>query len=240
MAGCWYDLDIHIVEPNGNEICFNNKNSPYTGGRLDVDMNVSDLKRDAVENIVWNDQNRMLEGEYKVFIHNYTPRETIDIGFEVETEWNGKTKNFAYPKRVTKNVTVLTFNYSKAGGISIKGEIEESNIVKEVWGINTQGFHNVSMVMNSPNHWDGEKTGNKHWFFMLDSCNNDKQARGFYNEFLSNELTEHRKVFEVLGSKLKTDLSDNQLSGLGFSATKRDSVLCKVSGSFDRIVKINF
>jgi len=182
----------------------------------------------------------MLEGEYKVFIHNYTKRETVDVGFEVETELNRKTKNFAYNKRVIGNVTVLTFNYSRAAGISIKGKLEETNATKEIWGINTNNFHNVSMVMNSPNHWDGEETGNKHWFFMLDKCNNDKPARGFYNEFLSGSLHEHRKVFEVLGSKLKTELSNNQLSGLGFSATKRDSVLCRVKGSFDRIVKINF
>ena len=75
---------------------------------------------------------------------------------------------------------------------------------------------------------------------MLDSCNNDKVSRGFYNEFLRSDLREHRKVFEVLGSKLKTDKSDNQLSGLGFSSTKRDSVMCKVHGSFERVVKINF
>lgn len=234
------DLDIHVIEPNGSEISFNNKHSQHTGGNLDVDMNVSNLRRDAVENIVWKNEHEMLEGQYKVFINNYTPRENFDVGFEVQTEWNGKIKNFSYPKRVSKNVDVLTFNYSKVSGITIDGLLEESNTTKEVWGINTNNFHNVSMVMNSPNHWDGEETGNKHWFFMLDSCNNDKQARGFYNEFLSNELHEHRKVFEVLGSKLKTEKSDNQLSGLGFSSTKRDSVLCKVSGSFDRIVKINF
>jgi len=239
----WYntdDLDIHVVEPNGNEIFYGSKLSQSTGGCLDVDMNVRTLRRDAVENVVWSDENKMIEGDYKVYINNYTPRETVDIGFEVETEWNGNIKNFVYPKRVTKDVVVLIFNYSKTKGITIKGELEESNVVKEVWGINTQGFHNVSMVMNSPNHWDGEETGNKHWFFMLDKCNNDKPARGFYNEFLNGSLHEHRKVFEVLGSKLKTELSDNQLSGLGFSSTKRDSVLCKVSGSFDRVVKINF
>jgi len=239
----WYntdDLDIHVIEPNGNEIFYGSKISHDTGGRLDVDMNVNSLRRDAVENIMWANENRMIEGEYKVFIRNYTPRETVDVGFEIETEWNGKIKNFAHPKRVTKDVSVLTFTYSKAGGVSIRSEMKESNIVKEAWGINTQGFHNVSMVMNSPNHWDGESTGNKHWFFMLDKCNNEKPSRGFYNEFLRNEFNEHRKVFELLGSKMKTKVSDNQLSGLGFSSTKRDSVLCRVSGSFNRVVKINF
>lgn len=235
------DLDIHVIEPNGQQIYYGNKHSCKTGGELDVDMNAGGQRtRNAVENIVWVDKNKMEEGNYKVVINNYTARETIDIGFEVEIEFDGQTMSFCYNKRVTKDVDVLTFNYSKENGITILKSLPESKMTKELWDINTNNFHNVSMVMNSPNHWDGEKTGNKHWFFMLDKCNNDKQARGFYNEFLSNELHEHRKVFEMLGSKLKTELSDNQLSGLGFSATKRDSVLCKVYGSFDRVVKINF
>jgi hypothetical protein len=96
------------------------------------------------------------------------------------------------------------------------------------------------MVMHSPNHWDEHETGNKHWFFILDKCKNDERTRGFYNEFLSNELTEHRKVFEVLGSRMKTEKCDNQLSGVGFSSTQKNSILCKVSGSFARTIKINF
>jgi hypothetical protein len=31
-----------------------------------------------------------------------------------------------------------------------------------------------------------------------------------------------------------------QLSGLGFSSTQRNSVLCRVSGSFSRVIKIVF
>jgi hypothetical protein len=53
-------------------------------------------------------------------------------------------------------------------------------------------------------------------------------------------LDKHRKVFEVLGSKLMVQPAQEQLSGLGFSSTKRDSVLCRVSGSFNRVVKILF
>ena len=85
-----------------------------------------------------------------------------------------------------------------------------------------------------------EETGNKHWFFILDGCLNPDAARGFYNEFLDEKLTEHRKVFEVLGSKMKVAESTEQLSGLGFSSTQKNSVLCKVTGSFTRTIKINF
>jgi len=94
--------------------------------------------------------------------------------------------------------------------------------------------------MNSPNHWDGECTGNKHVFFMLKDCNNPDKARGFYNEFLSDNLNTHRKVFEVLASKMKADPTTDQLSGLGFSTTKKDHVICRVTGSFNRMIKVIF
>jgi dTDP-4-dehydrorhamnose 3,5-epimerase-like enzyme len=75
---------------------------------------------------------------------------------------------------------------------------------------------------------------------MLDGCANDGKARGFFNEFLTEELSTHRKVFEVVGSKMKTNESSNQLSGLGFSSTQHTDVLCRVKGSFNRVVKVTF
>ena len=58
--------------------------------------------------------------------------------------------------------------------------------------------------------------------------------------FLVEDLSQHRKVIEMVGSKMKTDLSDRQLSGLGFSSTQRNSLLCRVKGSFSRVIKILF
>ena len=52
--------------------------------------------------------------------------------------------------------------------------------------------------------------------------------------------TQHRKVIEMVGSKMKTDHSERQLSGLGFSSTQRNSLLCRVKGSFSRVIKIIF
>ena len=82
--------------------------------------------------------------------------------------------------------------------------------------------------------------GNKHFFFMIDGCANDGSARGFYNEFLKAELDQHRKVLEMVGAKIRTDESEHQLSGLGFSSTQHDSVICRVNGSFSRIINIKF
>ena len=94
--------------------------------------------------------------------------------------------------------------------------------------------------MLSPNHWDNNAEGNRHFFFILDGCNNPEEIRGLYNEFLDNSLNTHRKVFEVLAGKMKCPVSKEQLSGVGFSSTQRNELICKVAGSFTRTLKIKF
>lgn len=239
------DLDLHIVEPNKNHIYYSNSGRAHPStGELDVDMNVSSgsgySSRSAVENIVWTNELKMLEGEYEVYINNYTHRESIDVGFDVEIEYNGTIHSFHYAEEVLQDVPVAKFRFSRKDGIKFIKSIPSSKSTKEIWGVDTHRFQKVSVIMNSPNHWDGNSTGNKHYFFMMENCKNENQARGFFNEFLKEDLSEHRKVFEVLGSKMKTPRSDQQLSGLGFSSTKRSSILCKVSGSFNRTLQINF
>jgi len=235
------DLDNHLVEPGGRHIFFGNKFSYSTLGQLDVDMNAGGGKsRSAVENITYPDKRKMREGEYRWFIHQYNKRESSDIGFTAEMEFERKTYTFNYPKAVVGEVVVARFKYSHSNGVEIIESLPSTETSKTEWGLASQKFHEVSMIMNSPNHWDGNKTGNKHYFFMLKGCKNEDSARGFYNEFLNEGLTEHRKVFEILGSKMKVPQNDNQLSGLGFSSTQRNSVFCKVSGSFTRTIKIIF
>jgi hypothetical protein len=240
----WYnydDLDIHVEEPNGH-IYYGAKRSIGTGGHLDVDMNANEGRsRTPVENVVWPILSKMKEGEYTVFIRQFRKRETKDFGFVVEMEYKGKIKTFHYskPMRNKEDVKVLRFRFTKKDGIEIIESLKSEESSKELWNLKTQQFQKVSMIMNSPNHWDGHKTGNKHYFFILDGCQSGEPARGFFNEFLNEGLTEHRKVFEILGSKMKTEPSD-QLSGIGFSSTKRNSVICKVTGSFSRVVKVNF
>lgn len=236
------DLDIHVKEPDGNHIYFSNMGVHPSTGVLDVDMNADGRNtRNAVENIVWTNKAKMKEGVYEVLINQYSQRETIDIGFDAEIEFDGVIHSFHYDKKVAGNVLVAKFEfYKKENNIKFIKALPSTQAAKEIWGVTSQQFHKVSMIMNSPNHWNGRPVGNKHYFFILEDCKNDKRSRGFFNEFLKEDLKEHRKVFEVLGSKMKTEISDNQLSGLGFSSTQRNHVYCKVSGSFNRVVKINF
>ena len=238
------DLDFHMQEPGGYEIYFSNRNqtSPC-GGRLDVDMNArSRESRSPVENIFYGSQHNMREGVYTLFVHNFNKREMIYVGFEVEIDFMGTVHRFNYANHVNdkEEIVVAKFMYTKANGIKFIESLPSSVSSKVVWGIATQKFHRVNVLMKSPNYWDGQGVGNKHYFFMLEDCLNSGVARGFFNEFLRPELTPHRKVIDMVGSVMSTAESNKQLSGLGFSSTMKNDVLCRVEGSFSRILKIVF
>jgi len=242
----WYsmnDLDLHLIEPNGNLISFSSMHSSNGTGRLDVDNTRGGTRKEpAVENITWANRSDLQEGKYVVKVHNYSGINSNEAGFDFEFDFKGEVISISYPRSVIgqKKVTCIEFEYTHKEGVKILESLPTSSSSKELWGINTQTFNKVTMIMNSPNHWNNNKTGNKHWFFILDKCNSGKKGRGFFNEFLNEELREHRKVFEVLGSKLKAEESDTQLSGVGFSSTQRNSAYFKVTGSFTRTVKVVF
>lgn len=137
----------------------------------------------------------------------------------------GKTRK---PVKHKENVMVAEITYSKSKGIQIRELIPStSHSSVSLWNIDTNKFHKVNVMMMSPNYWDEQGIGNKHYFFMLDDCKNPEPVRGFFNEYLNSELTPHRKVFEVLADKMKTPYQEHQLSGLGFSSTMRNSVIVK-------------
>ena len=240
----WYsrnDLDLHLVEPNGHLISYNCMGSSNRKGRLDVDNTRGGTKdKPAVENIFWPKASDMQEGKYKILVHNYAGSNTNEAGFDFELEFKGEIYNMSYARPTIGKVVCVEFMYTHAKGIEILNSLPTTKTSKQVWGVNTENFRKVNMIMNSPNHWDGNQTGNKHYFFVLDKCANEDSSRGFYNEFLNEELTPHRKVFEILGSKLRVEHSENQLSGLGFSSTQRSSALFKVKGNFNRTVKVLF
>lgn len=225
------DLDLHVIEPGGSEIYFGRKQSKVSGGFLDVDMNAGGREsRESVENIAWGTTSRMKEGEYTVFVHNYSKRETVNVGFVAEIEYKGNIKVYHYKKAVPDNgkVVVATFTYSHKDGIKFTQELPYTEVSRDIWGIKTNAFHRVNTIMFSPNHWGNNKVGSKHYFFLIEKCLNPGKARGIFNEFLLPELNKHRKVFEVLGSKIKTPESTEQLSGVGFHSTVGAFFICKV------------
>ena len=231
------DLDLHVHEPPGRgaaaslpHIFFRNKRG-WTGGVLDVDMNAGHGQtREAVENIVWT--TKPPDGPYRVVVNNYHQRETSNPGFVIEVESGGKLTHYTFNKvvRNQSDITVVTL-YVK-NGIVEQVEVGEpgitvGNVTQDKWGLKTEQYVKVTAVTLSPNYWGDNAVGNKHTFFVLDGARNDEDARGFYNEFLHPRLEQHRKVFEVIGDKTKCRPSAEQLSGLGFSSTKRESFIVR-------------
>lgn len=235
------DFDAHCHEPGflGKVIHYADKTNPRTTGELDVDIINPERGTPAVENITWTNKNKMQEGRYKFLVHNYSHNGGRD-GFKAEIEFDGQIYNFEYNKELKQKekIHVADVVFDKQNGFSIEEKLPSDMSTREIWGLNTNQFHPVSVAMFSPNYWDEQGVGNKHYFFMLKNCVNPEEPNGFYNEFLKENLRPHRKVFEALGSKMAVKESDNQLSGVGFSSTKKNDLLIKAKGRTERILKI--
>jgi len=237
------DFDAHCIEPDGNEIYYANNKNYATRGELDVDIINPERDKAAVENITWSNKEKMQKGKYLFFVHNYSDCGGKD-GFKAEIEFNGEVYSFEYnkPLRHKEKVQVAEVTLHEDGSFTIKDLLESTSAItsKEMWNINTNQFVSVSTVMFSPNYWGDNEVGNRHYMFMLKDCINPERPNGLFNEFLNNELRPHRKVFEALGSKLSVEDDENQLSGLGFSSTKRNELVVKATGKTERVLKIKF
>lgn len=234
------DFDAHCKTPC-EHIFFSHMLDRKTGGRLDVDV-IDPIKgKPAVENITWADKSKMVDGDYEFFVHNYHHVNGTS-GFTAEIEFDGQIYEFEYDKllRQDENVPVATVTL-KDGVFTIKEKLPSTTSSREIWGINTNQFVPVTVMCYSPNYWD-EQTGigHKHYLFMLNGCVNEDTPNGFFNEFLKQELVQHKRVFEALGSKMHVADDPNQLSGIGFSSTKRDDMIVKVKGATERVLKIKF
>lgn len=232
------DLDAHCKEPTWH-IYYADRSAP-SGGNLDIDIRVPLSQcngKTAVENITWPTLQRMKPGKYEFYVNQFSARSSK--GFSAQVEFNGQLFQYSYDRPVSGNVKVATVTL-KDGQFSIEHHLDSTASSKETYGLKTQTFQPVSLMLLSPNHWNDKPVGNKHFFFMLEGAKAEQPARGFFNEFLKDELTPHRKVFEIVGSKMKVEGNDDQLSGLGFSSTQRNDLVVKVGGAFNRTIKIVF
>lgn len=243
------DYDLHLREPNnGITISYSNlRTKQRSSGMLDLDAQGVDGHQSAekrVENITYTDKNAMPKGRYEVYVNNYS-RRGLHTPFTLEIEIDGE-------------ITLLELNGKKsidrvlAGVIEFDGTsfevkvpndmklLESNTVTKEVYGLETNSFHKVNLVCLSPNHWENNQVGNKHYLFMLEGCKSPTSIRSFHNENLIPELVAHRKVMEVLGASNMIEPVEKQLSGLGFNATVKDELIVRLSGTHKRVVKIKF
>lgn len=241
------DLDAHCIEPTGNEIYFGNCRKPSIsnlGGQLDIDITQPNSQmpgKASVENITWLDKSRMKSGVYKFFVNQYAARGSK--GFKAEIEFAGEIYSFEYNRPVSGNVQVAEVTMDNNGNFTIKEKLSGSSTIssRNIWGVNTNQFVPVSVISYSPNYFDEQEgIGHRHLFFFLKDCVNTEEPNGYYNEFLKNELAEHKRVFEALGAKCHVEDTEDQLSGIGFSMTKRAELIVKVKGATERIMKVKF
>lgn len=254
------DFDAHCVHSSGRRpienqmifkrdmhgsghIFFAAKYDYFTGGELDVDIQHPTHTQVAVENIVWPWGCDIKEGNYDFFVRNYAHRGGRS-GFKAEIEFNGQIYSFDYPHelRDKETVRVATVHRDANGNFSITELLNGTQTSREIWNLQTNNFIPVSVMMYSPNYWDKQEgIGHRHCFFMLKDCRNPEEPNGFYNEFLNNDLMAHKRVFEALGGRMKVEDTADQLSGIGFSTTKRDEVVVRVTGTaIKQVMKIKF
>ena len=253
-------MDLHVFLPTsrvkaengvhdnyGNEerIGWNNRKHAKTGGVQDVDYTTAaPAGYVPVENITFPDIRVMPEGKYICKVHNWKMRTPNQGGFRAEIEVNGQVFAYEYDKPLTNKewVTVATVTL-KDGVFTVDHHLPTiDGPGREEWNLTTGNFVPVQTIMHSPNFWNGQQIGNEHHFFIMEGCKNPDPVRGFYNEFLTSELHEHRKVFEVVGGKMNCEYSDDQLAGLGFSSTQRNAITARVKTNDGRqaIVNITF
>lgn len=235
------DFDAHCIQPNGNTIFFGSKRDNSTTGELDVDIITPTRGRAAVENITWLNKSRMPRGTYQFLVNCYSNRGGRS-GFKAEIEFDGQIYSFDYNRELRHGENVYVANVEFDGETFRLVEKLPSGVSsRDIWGLKTNQFVPVSVVCYSPNYWDEQTgVGNRHYFFMLKDCVNPERPNGMFNEYLKEDLLKHKRVFEALGSKMAVADSADQLSGVGFSSTRRGDVIVKVKGATERVLKIKF
>lgn len=230
---------INDIYGNGNRVGWNNRTNHSTSGKQDVDFTSPPGTQIPLENISFPSIDRMPEGTYTLKIHNWGLRLPTSNGFKAEIEFGNQLFQYEYTKPMKNKEWVTVAEVTlKNGEFTIKHHIDSTHSCKDVWGLKTNKFVKANMVLRSPNFWDGQGVGNEHVFFILDGADNTGITRGFFNEFLKEDLMKHKKVFEALAEKMKIKHSKKQLSGLGFSSTGGGEFIAKVSGKFTRTIKV--
>ena len=228
------DLDLHAHDGHYSHVYYNHKRD--MGAYLDLDMNGLD-KHDSenpVENLIWLNQKDFPNNKVKIKVdyysgHNNDPKR---YGFDLQVEIMGAITTYRFESKFTgSNVHFLSL-VRKNGTIVIEDLHQSLKLVSQTT-VDAQ-FITVDHVLLSPNYWDAE-VGNKHIFFTTKDFDLEQDVRGFFNEYLDNDLNQHRKVFETLGNRTKiSDNKENALRGYGFSTTMDNQLIVRATTASGR------
>ena len=231
------DLDLHCFAEGGLEINFANKKK-IPGLFLDLDMNGMD-KHDSehpVENIICKNKHNLKPGRYVFIVNQFSCRNRNKHGFTIQVEFDGIIHSFSYGDFMKNKEKFRCFEIVFDGNDfkieHVNDEFTETTDIStsEIWGLQTNTFVPVSSVLLSPNYWNQNAAGNKHFLFLVENAFNPDKVRTFYSEYLNAELHEHRKTMELLGASetLKAEPTSEQLSGFGFSETSQSELVIRV------------
>jgi hypothetical protein len=144
----------------------------------------------------------------------------------IEIESGGNQSHFSYNRDVQDEKSVHVVNLRvKDGAVDLAEVVDaavvSANVSQEKWGMKTEQFVKVGATMPSA-------IGTHSSFWTVPRTTNQR-ADSTTSFFLHPRLEPHRKVFEVIGEKTKCRPTDGQLSGLGFSSTKRESFIVRAT-----------
>lgn len=224
------DLDLHAVinDNRARKVYYGNKRS--SGGTLDVDMNAGRINTvDPVENIYWTDK-REFPRHVEFYVDQYHKRSNSNVGFDLQVVIGGSTTVYRYDKPVTRSEQPFVILENINNVISITGM--SGSLTKVSESTNASEFVHVESVFLSPNFWDNNSSGNKHYIFQTKDFEIDQPVRGFFNEYLEPSLKEHRKVFEIMGQKTKiSDNMESAVRGYGFSVDSGKEFVVRLNGN---------
>lgn len=115
------DLDLHVFDPDGQEICYSDKTKNCQGvnGTLDVDANAGGARtKDPQENIFWEENKDAPLGRYKVCVNFYARYDmTQDVPYTISVyPALGEPKVIpGIIKNVKETQKVIEFDYTKDG-----------------------------------------------------------------------------------------------------------------------------
>lgn len=222
------DYDISVLMPDGTLVSW--ENTDYRSKRiLDVDRNADNAAATVkpVENL--NLDHIIADGEYVFRVHNFDKR-NVGSGFNAKSECmivhDGVKTTYQLHDQLDNRELLVICTVSVKDGKQVNLEVNKQfkpYVNGDEYNIAVGEYLPVSMIMNSPNHWDtGNKKGPKHHVFMLEGMTFTGKPKGFFTEYLLPELHTERKALTVLADKMRCEESSDQLTGLGFSDNVRE------------------